>query len=296
MNHDQRFKQLLKEFFPDFLALFFPALAQNLLPEQAEFLDKEAFANFGKGLRRIPDLVAKVPSRNGKPEIIVLHIEVQVKRSKRFRARMFEYYMLLRLTHQVPVFPIVLYLGKGTGGQVYETYTETLGSEEMVQFRYAAIGIPEMSAEPYVLGDNPLGWALSALMVPLAGGRLEQKYVTLERSIESALSDIKREMLIGMIDTYLPLGAEEEGKLKEKLEARFGQEEALRFVTPFERWAKEEGRLEGERRMLLLLLEQRFGELPQTIIQKIEGLQSVEVIDRVFRQALTAPRLEEINY
>ena len=41
IDHDQLFKLLLTEFFLEFIALFFPQLAQEIEPGSIEFLDKE---------------------------------------------------------------------------------------------------------------------------------------------------------------------------------------------------------------------------------------------------------------
>ena len=40
MDHDRLFKQLLREFFTDFLELFLPEVAGYIEPGSVEFLDK----------------------------------------------------------------------------------------------------------------------------------------------------------------------------------------------------------------------------------------------------------------
>jgi hypothetical protein len=67
LDHDQRFKTLIREFFRDFLALFFADWERRLDCDAAEWLDKEVFPDPPEGPRRILDLVAKVPTREVVP-------------------------------------------------------------------------------------------------------------------------------------------------------------------------------------------------------------------------------------
>jgi hypothetical protein len=62
-DHDQRFKNLIREFFGDFLRLFFAPWADRLDCSQIEWLDKEVFPDPPDGSRNILDLVAKLPAR-----------------------------------------------------------------------------------------------------------------------------------------------------------------------------------------------------------------------------------------
>ena len=86
LDHDQRFKTLIREFFRDFLALFFADWERRLDCDAAEWLDKEVFPDPPEGPRRILDLVAKVPTRDavrgqtaGESEswLALIHIEIE---------------------------------------------------------------------------------------------------------------------------------------------------------------------------------------------------------------------------
>jgi len=110
MGHDQVFKGVLRRFFQDFLELFFPKFAARLDFESLEFQDKELFKGFPDGQRREPDVVARVRTWEGSPELVVVHIEAQATTKPDFGRRMFEYYALLWLQFDAPVFPVVLYV------------------------------------------------------------------------------------------------------------------------------------------------------------------------------------------
>ena len=63
VDHDQRFKILLREFFREFFELFFPKYAALFDFSQIEWLDKEVFTDPPTGKRRYLDLLAKIPLR-----------------------------------------------------------------------------------------------------------------------------------------------------------------------------------------------------------------------------------------
>ena len=69
-------KELLKAFFADFLRLFHPRKAAKLDLLRVTFLDKEPFTDLAGGQERGLDLVAKVRMPSGKPEAILVHVEV----------------------------------------------------------------------------------------------------------------------------------------------------------------------------------------------------------------------------
>ena len=85
MGHDQLFKALLEMFFRDFLELFFPAVAERLDFGTLVLLDKELFANLPQGPTREVDVVARLETHDGEPEIVLVHVEVQSRAGEGFR-------------------------------------------------------------------------------------------------------------------------------------------------------------------------------------------------------------------
>jgi hypothetical protein len=71
---DPIFKTLLREFLPDFLHLFFPEIAQRLDLSTVEFLDREEFTDLLAGGRREVDVLSRVKTLTGEPELILVHV------------------------------------------------------------------------------------------------------------------------------------------------------------------------------------------------------------------------------
>jgi len=162
LGHDQLFKRVLEKFLKEFLELFFPAVARRLDFGTVTFLDKELPLDFPKGTTRQVDVVARLETHEGEPDIVLVHVEVQSRPERDFARRMFEYSALLWLRDRAPIFPVVLYL-QGGKGLTDEEYRLSLFGRELFRFRYATVGLARLRAEEYV-GTEPLGVALAALM------------------------------------------------------------------------------------------------------------------------------------
>jgi hypothetical protein len=95
MGHDQRFKTVIREFFADFLRLFFAAWAARLDLRGVEWLDKEMFPGPPEGARHALDLVARVPVASGASAstILLVHIEIEApERTTALKPRLPYYY------------------------------------------------------------------------------------------------------------------------------------------------------------------------------------------------------------
>jgi hypothetical protein len=95
------------------------------------------------------------------------------------------------------------------------------------------------------------------------------------------------------VDAYLPLTPDEEREYK-ILDAGKPQEERAMWMTWSERL-----QAEGERRalkgVLLRLLEQRFGPVPNKALKKVESYKSVSRLNELVDRVLTASSLEELG-
>ena len=76
------------------------------------------------------------------PELILVHIEIQLRPRGVFAYRMFQYYALLRFKYGVPVFPVAVYL-QGGSGLTDEQYREALFGEEQLRFRYRTVALAQ---------------------------------------------------------------------------------------------------------------------------------------------------------
>jgi hypothetical protein len=113
-DHDQRFKALIREFFADFLRLFFADWAARFNLSAIEWLDTEILPNPPEGSRHRLDLVAQLQTLEPiQPDhwIALVHIEIESPdRITLLKPRLPSYYLHLSERYGLPVLPIVLYL------------------------------------------------------------------------------------------------------------------------------------------------------------------------------------------
>jgi hypothetical protein len=303
VGYDQLFKKLLRKLLREFLELFFPAFAARLDFGTVEFPNKEVFKSFPDGMRREPDVVALVRTWEGDPEIVVVHIEAQSKTELDFGRRMFEYYSLLWLQFDAPVFPIVLYVKEG-GRQGLSTaeYRRELFGREIVRFRYASVALARLSAQEY-LGKGPLGTALSSLMRRRPDvDEVELQLRMLMQVLSSDLDEESEYLLVNLIKTSFPLPKEARARWQELIsrkEYRKVQEVELTWGDRFLEQGREEGlergRVEGRRDLLKRVLAARFGPLPTAVEARVDAITSAEELDRCAERAVVAGSLEELG-
>jgi hypothetical protein len=166
--------------------------------------------------------------------------------------------------------------------------------EDILTFRYRAIGLPDLSADAYREQANPLAPALSALMKPGRLGLLAEKYRSMQQTLLSSVDEARKSLLLNLIETYMPLNAEQEAEFAQLL----GQEEAQevrRMITVYEERGIAKGITQGKREMLLHQMRLKFGELPEPILTKVEAIATETELDALSERILTANSLEEMG-
>ncbi len=201
-DHDQRFKLLLEEFFPEFFLLFFPSWAARFDFTKIEWLKQEAFTDPTQGTRLLLDVVAKLATkqpvpgqRPGEPDswVAVIHVEVEGADSvAALRPRMHDYHSELRQRNALPVLPLALYLHVGLDGIGIDVYEEYVFDLRILHFQYLYVGLPALDGEQYLTGENILGAALAALMRLPEARRTELCEQALRRVAGSEENDYRR--------------------------------------------------------------------------------------------------------
>ncbi len=295
---DQVFKELLREFFPDFVRLFYPQIAAQLDWSTLRFLYKETFTDFPRGEQHEADIVTEVRTLEGEPELILVHVEIESRRRPvSFPERMLDYYFLLRRRYKMPVLPMVLYLSPGAGGLVVESVRESLFGLEVLSFHYLVVGLPDLEAKSYEATDNPLAAALSAWMRSSEQRRVIRWLKILRRVAQLRLNPAQQALAASVVELSLPLSASEQEELRELTGI---EPEVIEMTTVFERWGLEKGRAEGMQQgrvegvqeglksAVLRLATRKFGNLPEPIQQRVVALQDEAELNAVLDRLLFA--------
>jgi hypothetical protein len=121
-----------------------------------------------------------------------------------------------------------------------------------------------------------------------------QKLRSLRKALASELDEARKALLVNVIETYLPL----EGAEAQEMQRQLGQQETRELtamLTIYEERGIVKGILRGKRQMLLSLMRQKFGELPEALRAQVEAIQKEEEIDALSNRFVTADSLEAMG-
>lgn len=265
VSHDQLFKALFTEFFPELMELFFPEAARELSFEGVEFLDKELATDRPQGAPRRVDLLAKVRTLQGQTRFILIHCEIQEEEDRDeggnvlpFPQRMARYFMTLRLRHEAPIMPVVLWFSPNKGGVGRDVYEEQLFGQTVLRFEYWRVGVRDLSAEDFLLTSNPLAPALATRMKrSISKPELKRRCLLAARRRE-ALTDWQRFLLVDIIQTYVKMNPREQREYDAMMQQPENQEAREVELT----WGQQvflKGEKDGQMRMLAKAFAGRFG-------------------------------------
>jgi len=307
MDHDQRFKTLIREFFADFLDLFFAEWAARLDLSVVEWLDKEVFPDPPEGTRHGLDLVARVPilptAQSGvDASLLLVHVEIESPdRTTRLTSRLPSYYRFLRDKYQLPVLPIVLYLKVGLDGIGVDRYVEGIWDFEINRFQYLYVALPGLDGVEYVQGESWLGVALSALMKIPPDRVAWLGAEALRRLAAAPLGEQQRFLLGECVQAYLPLDEEQARQYGNLLQSEPYAGVRAMNQTVYEKGLEEgiekgieKGRQEERIDMVCSLIEERFGAVPEAVRRDLERL-SAEQLRRLASKIGTADSLADLD-
>lgn len=302
-DHDQRFKILVRVFFAEFVALFFPEWAARFDFGQIEWLEQEVFLDPPQGEHRRLDLVAKVRVRQavagqrpGESEswVVLVHIEIESPdKVAPLRSRMHTYYETLRQRHGLPVLPIGLYLRVGLDGVGWDVYEEHFWERRLLRFEYAYIGMPALDGAYYTTSTNILGAALAALMRLPEERKAELRAEALRRIAVSGENDYRKFLLVECVDAYWTLTPEQTVVFDRLTQQSAFQEVMPMMMTTYERGVQQ-GIEKAQRETLQMQLETRFGPLSRVMRQRLESLPA-DRLHELLQKIVSASTLQEVG-
>jgi hypothetical protein len=311
-SHDQLAKELFQTFFTDLIRLAAPEAAEKLCLAEASFRDKQAFTDWPEGDRREMDLLAEVPGMEAGPPALI-HIEIEAVARAGMGERFWLYYMQLRLRYGLLVVPILINLKGGRPGPHDEELSEGFGKVQTARFSYRVFGLSGCSAADYLARPEPLAWALAALMRTGKRSRAQHKIECLRRIAAADLPANHRYLLGNWVQTYLQLKgrqAEEYDRLRNlgvNREVKAMQMTwAERMEAEYTRKGIEQGLAEGLaeglgkgiealRGVVLRLLKQRFGPVPETVRSKVEAIQEIEPLSHLAERVYEVDSIDEMG-
>jgi hypothetical protein len=223
--------------------------------------------------------------------------------------RLWQYYMMLRLRHKLPVLPILVNLRGGRAGVHRGTLRESFEEKTIAVFHYRVLGVSGCRAEEWLARPEPIAWAFAALMRPGSWSRAKLKLECLRRIATSDVVGLRKQVLVDWVETYVQLTAQDAAELQRLLDLE-GNEEIktmeLTWLGQAEARGKQEGIAEGAetatrkavgrmQRVVLRQLEQRFGAVPTKMRRKIEAIDSLEPLADLAERVLLVDAVGELG-
>ncbi|KGB29108.1 Rpn family recombination-promoting nuclease/putative transposase [Heyndrickxia coagulans] len=282
--HDRFFKELIQNFFQEFMEAFFPDVSADLDYRRVRFLSQEQFTDFPGGEQKRVDILAETKVK-GKDTVILIHVEPQSYYEKSFPERMFRYYMMINLRHRKPVLPIAVFSYEEKT-ETPDTYIFAFHNIEILRFHYLSIHLMKQNWRNYIRSNNPVAAALLSKMGYTEKERVQVKLEFLRMLARMELDPAKMRLLYGFFDYYLKLNEKEEAEVMENIKMLDPDEAEQVLKLPnsyFDRGykkGKEEGR-EEERKELLqtipIAIKMLLSGMDLQLIVEKTGLSQTEV-------------------
>jgi len=321
-DFDNTWKDILDEFLPLFMKLFFPAVYQDIdWDRKYESLEQELRrilpeAEVGK---RFVDKLIKVYRKNGDEVCVYIHIEVQSQPDKDMPKRVYIYNSILFIRYQKPIMSLVVLGNDNPNWKPGCFEYEIWGSRVRLDFQsIKLLDYSGREAELYQSG-NPFAIFVIAHLKTLETKsnpnlRLDYKEQIVKELLEQGLSNQEIYLFFKFVDTMMALPKELELVFLDNIHA-YQEEKKMPTIAPFEQIAmekgrekgkaegreegREEGRAEGNlieaQATLIDILEALFGELPSSLIEAIHHLEDISLLRRLRRQVLTMKSLAEFE-
>ncbi|MEA5565396.1 transposase [Anabaena sp. UHCC 0399] len=301
-DYDSPWKEVIELYFPNFLDFFFPqAYGEIDWTQPYEFLDTELQqlepdAEIG---RRLVDKVAKVWLLNGEEAWVLVHVEVQGKYDRQFAERMYIYNYRLFDRHKKRVISLAVLADEQPNWRPNSYSYQLGGCRVSLEFPIAKLLDFETTWETLEQTTNPFGIIVMAHLKTKATQRNPESRLQWKLSIVRSLfsrgysrEDIQE--LFRFIDWVMVLPREL--ALDFKMEVRSYEEvQRMRYVTSIERLAKEEGIVQMGRENLIAILETRFGEVPNSIVEAINEINDPSLLKTLLKSAIAIPSITEFQ-
>jgi predicted transposase YdaD len=273
IDHDYLFKELISNFFWEFLELFLPEVAAYADKNSLTLLPQEIFSDISTGQKREVDLLAKVKFRET-DTVFLIHLENQSYTEAAFAERMFTYFAYLFLKYRLPIYPVVIFSFDKPKRLESNNYQVNFPDCQILSFNYLRIQLNNLNWREYLKQANPIAAGLMAKMAFKPEERVKVKLECLRMIASLKLDPARTELISGFIDTYLRLNEQEEIEFQTELKSlgRVEEEKVMEIVTSWMEKGIEQGRQQGETSLVIRQLKRRLGEITANQESQIENL------------------------
>jgi len=274
VKHDQIFKELINNFFAEFLEVFFPEVHADIDFESIKPLSEELFTDLLKGENRRVDIVIEAKLKN-QDTLIIIHVEPQSTYQKDFHQRMHNYFSLLYNKYRKPILPIAVF---SYDGHYVEENQFTIGFPffHVLTFNFLMLELKKKNWREYLESDNPVAAALLCKMDYTKEEKVQVKFEFLRMITKMELDPARARFIIGFFEQYLELDEKEEEKLMEEINQQDNPEKFTQLPISWEEKGIRKGKEQELKKVVLEMLKE---ELPIDLIAKVTHMDKEAIED-----------------
>ena len=312
-DHDLLFKTLLTTFFTDFLDLFLPELAGEVVPESLELLDKEVLTDLGHGEHRVVDILARLRTRSpltgaGGTSLVFVHVENQASHQPGFPRRLFQYFVRLVARHGEAIYPVAVFSYDRPDRAEPESYEVTLPGLDVMRFRFRVIQLGRLHWRDFLARPNPVAAALMARMRIAEADQPRVKAACLRMLVGLRLDAARTALVSSFVDSYLRLDEAGETLFRSEIEHTDPDERTrvMEIVTSWQLQGRKEGRIEGRSegrvegrseealQLVARQLARRLGTLPAATEAQVRAL-PIDALEELAEELLDFTALADLD-
>jgi hypothetical protein len=314
-EYDSPWKEIIELFFPQFMAFFFPVIAEAIdWSKPVEFLDKE----FQRSIRRSEigrqtvDKLVKVWLLTGAEVWVLIHIEVQSQKENDFNTRMYIYRYRIFDRYRRPILSLAIIGDNDPEWRPDRYETELLGNKESLQFGMVKLLDYEIKWAELEQNLNPFAVVVMAHLKALATQNKDQERFFWKKTLIREL--YKRQYnkqdifnLFRFLDWVMKLPEVLETQIQLAID-EYEEEHKMRYVTSIERMAMERGEREGQEKgeqrgrvnalseTVVRLLQHRFmltEEASASVTSLLQPVQDEPILTQIIDLTLDARTFDD---
>ena len=314
---DSPWKEALRHFLQQFLAFFFPDIHQAIAWKRGyEDLEKE----FQQVVREaasgkvFADKLFKVWLQDGHETWLLIHVEIQGHKERRFLGRMFDYNVRARQLYGRPVVSLAVLCDEDPAWRPDCFLAGAFGCELSLKFRMVKLLDYRTKLDSLERSSNPFAQVVLAHLRALETRKDTASRYALKLSLIRGLYDhgwIAEDVrqLFRLLDWMMALPVELQGEFRSEM-YRFEEERHMPYLSSFERQAmeeglakglakgREEGREEGQaealQKTVLRLGKLRIGKPSKQTVRALEAITDIDRLERLTERILQAASWQEL--
>lgn len=245
VKHDKLYKELITNFFREFMDGFFSEVSEHIDYNNLEFLQQEIL-DIKAEEKHVVDILVRTKLHN-EEGFILIHVEPQAQKQRDFNQRMFKYFCNLYLKHKIKILPIAV-LAYDIKKEEPNNYSIEFPFFDVLDFNFLQLHLKRLSWKEYLRKDNPVVAALLSRMDYSEDEKKQLKKEFFRMILRLELDEARAELLTVFMETYIRLSSDEDEQVREELKEELSPTEVNKMeemLTSWGRRAREEALQEG---------------------------------------------------